>query len=314
LDALDVDQTVYEPSPEILELCIDIFSTFANLDTMQIFILAEKGISNSNKAIKELGITPKRFYSRLKELIDCGAIIKTEGKYVYTPLGQVMSKLGFSLIEVLTNKDRLELIMNLSKSSSLTVDERLWIKNLLIGKSGLGNIVGSIVHDVSYEKVEKINSYENLVKRINEELATAQKNILFATTYFDPIVMDSSMKVMNKGISMKCLMSKKTMSKKITKLRMLLSPKTILNMLDIFKSVKNIYDVYREADVPFSFAIIDDEKCFFEFPNIYETDFSIAFFLVDKNISKKFSDLFNTLWVENEKSSSAELFQYFRNI
>jgi hypothetical protein len=241
-------------------------------------------------------------------------LTKTEGKYVYTYLGEVMAKLGFSLIEVLTNKDRLELIMNLSKSSSLTVDERLGINNLLIEKSGRGSILGFIVHGVSYDKVEKISSYEDLVKRINEELDTAKENILFASTYFDPVVLDSSMKAVNKGVPMKCLMSKKTMSKKITRLRMLLSPKTVLNLLDIFKSVKNISEVYREVDVPFSFAIIDGERCFFEFPNINETDFSIAFFLVDKNVSKKFSDLFNTLWVENEKSSSAELFQYFRSI
>jgi DNA-binding HxlR family transcriptional regulator len=314
LDTLDNAQAVYEPSPETLEQCIDIFSTFANLDTMRIFLLAEKGISNSNKAIKELGLTPKRFYSRLKELVDPGILTKTEGKYVYTYLGEIMAKLGFSLIEALTNKDRLELIMNLSKSSSLTVDERLGINNLLIEKSGSGSILGFIVHGVSYDKVEKISSYEDLVKKINEELDTAKENILFASTYFDPVVLDSSMKAFNKGVPMKCLMSKKTMSKKITRLRMLLSPKTVLNLLDIFKSVKNISEVYREVDVPFSFAIIDEERCFFEFPNINETDFSIAFFLVDKNVSKKFSDLFNTLWVENEKSSSAELFQYFRSI
>ena len=314
MDTLDNAQAVYEPSPETLEQCIDMFSMFANLDTMRIFLLAEKGISNSNKAIKELGLTPKRFYSRLKELVDHGILTKTEGKYVCTYLGEVMAKLGFSLIEVLTNKDRLELIMNLSKSSSLTVDERLGINNLLIEKSGRGSILGFIVHGVSYDKVEKISSYEDLVKRINEELDTAKENILFASTYFDPVVLDSSMKAVNKGVPMKCLMSKKTMSKKITRLRMLLSPKTVLNLLDIFKSVKNISEVYREVDVPFSFAIIDGERCFFEFPNINETDFSIAFFLVDKNVSKKFSDLFNTLWVENEKSSSAELFQYFRSI
>jgi hypothetical protein len=44
LDTLDEAQAVYEPSPETLEQCTDIFSMFANLDTMRIFMLTEKGI------------------------------------------------------------------------------------------------------------------------------------------------------------------------------------------------------------------------------------------------------------------------------
>ena len=44
MDTLDDAQAVYEPSPETLEQCIDIFSMFANLDTLRIFMLTEKGI------------------------------------------------------------------------------------------------------------------------------------------------------------------------------------------------------------------------------------------------------------------------------
>jgi hypothetical protein len=83
-------------------------------------------------------------------------------------------------------------------------------------------------------------------------------------------------------------------------------------MLDLLKASGDINRVYREVDLPFSYAILDDEKCFFEFPQIGEEDFSIAFFLLDKNVAGKFRQYFETVWKENDKASSNELFSSFK--
>jgi predicted transcriptional regulator len=294
--------------------CSELFTVLSNMDALRIFLYAQKGITNSTHAIKDLNLTPKRFYSRLKELIDSGLITKEEGRYCLTPTGFVLSRIGYTLFEVLNNKDRIELILNLAQSKSLTVEERVKVNNLLLENSEISNIIGPIVNGISYGKVETISTYEILVSRLNEEVLASKKSVRIATTYFEPLTLDTAVKKIQSGIPMQCLMSKKTMSKKITKLRMLLSPKSILSMLDLLKASGDINRVYREVDVPFSYAILDGEKCFFEFPQIGEEDFSIAFFLIDQNVASKFRQYFETVWKENEKTSSNELFSSFKNL
>ena len=292
----------------------ELFTVLSNVDAIRIFLYAQKGITNSTHAIKDLNLTPKRFYSRLKELIDTGIIIKEEGKYSLTPKGFVLSKIGYTIFEVLNNKDRIELILNLSKSKSLTVEERVKVNNLLLENSEISKIIGPIVNGLSYGKVETISTYEVLVSRLNEEVMNSKKAVRIATTYFEPLTLDTAVKTIQSGVLMQCLMSKKTMSKKITKLRMLLSPKSILSMLDLLKASGDINRVYREVEVPFSYAILDGERCFFEFPQIGDEDFSIAFYLIDRNVADKFQKYFDITWKENDKTSSNELFSSFKSL
>jgi predicted transcriptional regulator len=292
----------------------ELFTVLSNVDAIRIFLYAQKGITNSTHAIKDLNLTPKRFYSRLKELIDTGIIIKEEGKYSLTPKGFVLSKIGYTIFEVLNNKDRIELILNLSKSKSLTVEERVKVNNLLLENSEISKIIGPIVNGISYGKVETISTYEVLVSRLNEEVMNSKKAVRIATTYFEPLTLDTAVKTIQSGVLMQCLMSKKTMSKKITKLRMLLSPKSILSMLDLLKASGDINRVYREVEVPFSYAILDGERCFFEFPQIGDEDFSIAFYLIDRNVADKFQKYFDITWKENDKTSSNELFSSFKSL
>jgi len=313
LEILDDAQAMYKPSTEALEHCIDIFSTFADLDTMRIFLLAEKGISNSNKAIKELDLTPKRYYSRLKGLIDCKVIEKVDGKYVYTPTGQVLAKMGLSLIDILNNEDRITLLLNLSKSNALTLEERDKINEFVVDNFNVGHIIGPILNGKSLNSVEKILSYDELVRRMNEELDTVEKSFYLASTYFDPVLAEKGMQKKNTGTKIKILMSKKTMSKKITKLRMLLSPKALFNVLEMIRKIPDMSDIYRETDLQFSFLIIDEKRCIFEFPNIIEDEFTIAFILCDKNISKKFIELFNDLWKKAD-IGSLEILNLFKHL
>ncbi len=292
----------------------ELFTVLSNVDAIRIFLYAQKGITNSTHAIKDLNLTPKRFYSRLKELIDTGIIIKEEGKYSLTPKGFVLSKIGYTLFEVLNNKDRIELILNLSQSKSLTSEERVKVNNLLLENSEISKIIGPIVNGISYGKVETISTYEVLVSRLNEEVMNSKKAVKIATTYFEPLTLDTAVKTIQSGVLMQCLMSKKTMSKKITKLRMLLSPKSILSMLDLLKASGDINRVYREVEVPFSYAVLDGERCFFEFPQIGDDDFSIAFYLIDRNVADKFQKHFDITWKENDKTTSNELFSSFKSL
>ena len=301
----------FEIPDDTIEQSVSLFSVLSSEDAVRIFLYAEKGIASSTQAIKDLGLTQKRYYSRLKGLIDNGLIEKVEGVYVYTPIGEILHKLGLTLIELLRNKDRIEFIMSLSKSDYLSQEERIQINRLLVDHSDIGIFLRPIIGDItlSSEKIEKISNYGKLVDRINEEVSLAKKSVYIATIYFEPLVMDTILKHIKKGIMSKCLMSKKTMSKKMTKLRMLMSPKVIMNIFELMSSSSDISDYYREANFPFSFCIIDGQKCFFEFPSIDDSEFSLAFFLVDSQISKRFSKFFEDIWDTTNADQEPDLYK-----
>jgi predicted transcriptional regulator len=305
LEIFDDAQATYEPSTETLEQCIDIFDTFANLDTMRIFLLAEKGISNSNKAIKELDLTPKRYYSRLKALVDSGVLEKVNGVYVYTPVGEMLHSLGLSLINLVDNKQKIGLLLNLSKSEALSDEERQKINSVIIGKNDMGGVLGSMIRRIPQEKVEKISGYKELVEALAHAIASSKKSILLASRYFDVWVVDECLKAQERGNELRVLISKETMSKKMNKLRMMLSPKIIMKVLEISNG-KNIDDILREIELSFSFCIIDGSECFFEFPSV-GGEFSIAFKFKDNETSKKFTQLFNSTWESRDVNKTPTL-------
>jgi len=304
LETLDDTQAAYEPSPETLEQCIDIFSIFANLDTMRIFLLAEKGIGNSNKAIKGLGLTPKRYYSRLKELVDVGVLEKVNGAYVYTPIGEMLHKLGLSLMSIVNNKQKIGLLMNFTTSEALSPDERQRINSVLFEGEEDSQLL-DLFHNISPEKIIKISEYKTLVEMLARDIASSQRSVLLASRYFEIWVVDECLKAQERGVELRVLISKETMSNKMNKLRMLLSPKLIVKMLETSKGA-NINDMLREIEIPFSFCIIDGHRCFFEFPSLDE-EFSIAFKLESNETSKKFIQLFNLIWEPNDDKKTSQI-------
>jgi hypothetical protein len=261
---------------------------------MRIFLLAKKGISNSNKAIKELDLTPKRYYSRLKALVDSGVLEKVNGVYVYTPVGEMLHSLGLSLINLVDNKQKIGLLLNLSKSEALSDEERQKINSVIIGKNDIGVVLGSMIQRIPQEKVEKISGYKELVEALAHAIASSKKSILLASRYFDVWVVDECLKAQERGNELRVLISKETMSKKMNKLRMMLSPKIIMKVLEM-SNEKKIEDILREIELSFSFCIIDGSECFFEFPSV-GGEFSIAFKFKDNETSKKFTQLFNSIW------------------
>lgn len=305
-----IQEELLEVSDDSIGQCVRLFGVLSSEDAIRIFLYAENGIASSTQAIKDLGLTQKRYYSRLKGLIDMGLIKKVKGDYVYTSLGKMLHKLGLSLIGVLENKERIDILYELSKTDALSVDERSRIRNLIADNSEIGPLLSSMITGASPGEIEMIQEYGDLAKKLVEEIRQAKKSVLLASNYVEPSVVEAQMKAQRRGVKFKVLLSRETMSKRMTKLKLLLSPKIFLNLMEFTKSMKNNDDWFREADLSFSFCIVDGRKCYFELPPV-ESEFSIAFYLLDEIISQRFSNLFEKLWVQsgdNYKDSISKMF------
>jgi predicted transcriptional regulator len=293
---------------------VKILDALGNEDAFSIFIYVENGMPSSKAAIQELGLSQKRFYSRLKELIDVGLIVKNEGEYQYTTLGRIFSKVGYSLIEVLENKEQFELLERLRDNASLTSAEVNKITSVVSkGSADVSGIFNMIFLSDNKESVEAIPSYEILVEKLVEEVSRAEKTIFLASRYIDSKVVDAQLKASKRGVVAKVLMAKEHLEDKVNKLQLLLSPGLMLSIMEFFNDPE-LDEFMRDGNIAFSFCIVDGERCFFELPSFGGNNFTIAFFVVDKTIGDKFTKMFSLLWETAEKKEVPRVFQMLKKI
>jgi len=259
-----------------------------------------------------LNITPKRYYQRLKELIDLGLVEKTEIGYQHTPLGKAVNNINTSLIDVYKNKEKIEFLGKFMNTTALSEEEKASISNILVEGTQIGQLMNHIV-EAGQKKIEKIPSYENLVKRVCEELEKTTTSLYLATSYFDPDVISTCFKVYQKGVKIQAIMPGSSLTNKFNKLRMIMSPKALMTIIDVLRSSKNPSELYRENEVLFSLVIIDNNRCFFEFPKIFEEEFTVAFYVEDALLATKFAKVFDKIWSTANKDSF-EILKYFKYI
>ena len=86
-----------------------------------------------------------------------------------------------------------------------------------------------------------------------------------------------------------------------------------MSMVEFFSDA-NLDEIMRDGNVPFSFAIVDEEHCFFELPSFGNHDFTIAFYVVDNEIGDKFTEMFSTIWENADKKPIPRFFQVLSKI
>ena len=67
---------------------LSILCALSNKDSFEIFCLAVSGLDATTDILKSGRFTKKRYYVRLKELVELGLVHKLSGKYVHTLLGK----------------------------------------------------------------------------------------------------------------------------------------------------------------------------------------------------------------------------------
>ncbi len=298
---------INEIEDEIVEICLKLFDIFSNMDTLKIFIYAKKGIKNSNYAMKELNLTPKRYYSRLRELINIGVLEKRKGIYTYTTLGKILYKLGYLLLEVMKHKEKLRLLTDLPNIDFLSSYEKEKIMEILFNETKDAKLFLEILLE-NKSNVTIIHKYDALVDLLKEKIKLARNSVLLASRYINGEIIDACLDVVKKDIEFRLILSNEIVFNKLMKLKLLLSPNLLYKILSLMFSSINISKYIKEDHIPFSFCIIDDEHCFFEIPNLSNENFLIAFYISDKQTAGKFKKLFNYLWKTGKEHEIPKLF------
>lgn len=286
-------------SMEAFSSMAKILNALGNEDALAIFLYAKDGINSSKDAIRALGLTQKRFYTRLKDLIDNYLIDKVDGNYRHTALGEIMCDIGISMEKLLLNKDKLEVIHSIQKSGKISKDKSRQLAKALsidlpfLDKSG---------------NITMIESYESLVGEIFSLIEESEESILFASKYTDVRVVDAILKARERGVKMQFLAEKKGLKDSLSGLRMMLSPTTLKAFVVLSSEFTTI--LRQTPRLIYSFTVIDNKSTIIEIPHQAFDEgqqikdmFHLAFSFKNEVVSKKMVNMFQDLWEKGQEFS-----------
>ena len=288
------------------ESLVKLFKVLSKPDALRLFLHTGEGIESSTYAMEELNLTSKKYYARLKELVEIGLMQGSGGSYTQTPFGLfVCNKIIPTTSKAFKNKEELKIISELGKD----VDDKAKKKIIKILKDR--GVVGFLEADYGISPIRMIDEYDSLVDELKRAIEIAEKSVLLATRYTDTSIADASLRAIKRGVKIMALTSDTEDLSGIDKFRLALSPKTFRAFVYYFSNLETIGEVSRIISVPFSFCIIDGSTCFFEFPSLDNDKYSIGFAIKDESVGAKFTEEFNEMW---KKAESNEILMFLNKL
>lgn len=87
----------------------------------QVLFISIARVGNENNLIDNLKISRKRYYTRLKKLVNADLIKRRDSKYILTELGKVIYGLQLKLSEAVDNRFSLESLDTMKSSMGIQV-------------------------------------------------------------------------------------------------------------------------------------------------------------------------------------------------
>ena len=284
------------------DVLVNLFKVLSKPDALEIFLLAGEGIENSTYAIEELGFTSKRYYARLRELVDMGFVKKTGGVYRQTPFGSMIySRLFPAMGRAYESRDRLGLISEF-KGTEIEDD----VRELLEEELNLPDFAVST-------KLRLIDNYEAMVVDVIDFCDEAEKSILMASNYLDVRVMETVLRAMERDVISSFIVGKRSLPSKMQGLRMILSLSFTKTVINSYSKKVDVKDIVRIAEIPYSFCIVDGHRMIIDIPNTIDERFIVALSINDRVICEMFTDYYNALWEAGEYKSAIEALNSLRS-
>lgn len=269
-------------------------------DAIRILFFADQGISNSTHAIEELGLSSKRYYARMKALLEEGLVMKNGSIYRQTALGNIIcNRFLPAMGRVCDSKDKLELMMYLEETQIENGMKKLIEEELKIPDFGIST------------KVKIINDYESLVIDLMDLCNEAENNILLASNYADVRVIDAVIRSHKRGVNFRLIMGEQASQSKLNQLRLMLSPRFTKAMIEFMSIPDDLGEMTRVTKLAYSFCIIDGSHYVYEVINPTDMEFLFASFVNDKRLAEKMIDSFEKLW---ETGKPNEMLKFFSSL
>jgi len=288
-------QTIEEDQTSQRELAA-ILRVLSRPDTVKILSRAETGISNSTYAMEELNLTPKKYYYRLNELLGTDLITKRNGVYRQTALGRIMyGRFLPAMGKTIDAKNELGILDEL-EGTKLESEVRKRIEEEL----------GIPVFENS-TNVKLLGDYESLAIEAIDLYDSAEESVLLASNYIDVRVMEACFRSVDRGITNRLIVDKKSLLSKIQSLRGMLSLTFTKTIINFASSKVDLKEFLKFVDLPYTFCIVDGHHNIIELSNTLNNSFIVALSIDDRGVSEKLTKFYEKLWKAGKTNAALNI-------
>lgn len=271
------------------EKLAELFKILSKSESHRILLLAQSGIPNSTHAIEELHISQKVYYDRLKGLINVGLIKKIDDAYRQTPLGHIIcSRFLPAMGGAYEIKDKLGILEQLEGT---TYEHKL--RKIFADELEILDFSGS-------NRVRLLEDYEALAIEAIDLYDSAEESVLLASNYLDVRVMEATFRAVDRGVTNRIIMGKRSLSSKLQKLRMMLSVPFTKAIFNFASNTVDLKEFVRFVDLPYTFCVVDGCRSIMEISNTFNERFMVALSIDDKGVGEKLTDFYEMLWEAGE--------------
>jgi len=273
-----------------------LFKVLSKPDALRLFTHTVDGIKNSTYAIEELDITPKKYYSRLRELVDIGLVRKLNSGYRQTALGRMIyDRFLPAMVKAVDSREELEFLVGLEG-----LEMENGVRKHILEELKIQDFAGT-------PKMKMIEDYESLVVELIDLFDSAEDSIVLASNHLDVRVLDANFRTMDRGVKNGFIIGREILSSKLQQLKMMLSPKFAMAMMTIASKSTDFSEIARVTDIPYSFCVVDGRINMIEISSAHNASFIAAFHVKNSDLGEKLTNLFETLWKAGDIHSTLKL-------
>lgn len=300
LDTTKVDETgglALKDNSKLLAQLTDVLSVLSKNDALTIFLMAEEGIRSELDTPTKIGLTKKQYYTRLKQLVDLGLVVKHNESYIQTAFGRVVyQKHILGLTNNIKNSKYLQMV------DALKANPKFNDKDIIEFISKVEPQINLDLQESSKKNSTVASSYEDMVRKILEMIEFAQNEILLTTRFQNELIINSILKKASSGLTVKILADTGMVKEYFEKEMEIKSDK---NKTERVKVVSNPFypskTDRRYAQVPFCLLVVDNKYVGLEIVDITESGkFKMAVFTEDQILASSMIALFNNLWQKSD--------------
>ncbi len=291
-----------EQESKLVSRLSDIFSILSKNDALVIFLVAKNGLESELGTPQKIELTKKQYYTRLRQLIDLGLIVKNENKYTHTSFGNIVyEKHLMGLLNNMKNSRELEMIDLIKRTSKFKPEE---IDQFISKLNPDMNLKSS--NDVK-NNFEFLSTFETIVERIIGLIESAEKEILLVTRFQNDHIINAVLKKATNKIEVKIITDAKMVENyfRSQKINPKISDKNMKERINVVANPFYPSKVERRYfKAPFCMLLVDQKHIGLEIVDTSEPEkLKTVMFGTSNTSSLQMKEKFEIMW----QQSSADL-------
>lgn len=274
-------------------LAEDVFAILADKQSTEILIAASTGLRSSSNGIGSQ--TKKQYYVRLKRLADTGFIEKQNSVYKLTSFGTIVYDHLKTMEKIVPNYWQIKSIDVLKSRPDFPADQKEKIMNEYIETTKLKDVINT-THLTSFNVV---NQFDDLIVEVLKVLDNAEREVYFATRYYDPHVSAKIFEKFAKGVTIHILDGNPDQISVENRLAAIIRTPPNRETAEMVKKItkSSRFDLKRLPELPLSFMVVDGIQVVYDTVNFINPEqFTIAISKYDDTyMAQRFIEYFKLL-------------------